>query len=239
MIISARFESTCGNCKNRIQVDEAINWQRGVSIVTHANIGGCVAATERAMNNPQPIASNPAAVTANAAPIADFIRAARERGLKFPKVTFLGPQNAELTLTLAGAKSTNPGAVFVKLAGDYMGSIATDGVVRGKLAYRPELLSLLQTIAADPATAAAAYGKLSGRCSFCRTRLTDDRTGSSVEVGYGPVCARRYGLPHAPKGKAKTLAPLPASLVSGADVDETAYGADPLFQGPAFEDATL
>ena len=52
-------------------------------------------------------------------------------------------------------------------------------------------------VAADPAAAAKAYGALMGRCSFCDTAITDE---GSVEVGYGPVCAKRFGLPHTPKG---------------------------------------
>lgn len=35
------------------------------------------------------------------------------------------------------------------------------------------------------------------RCSFCGLALTDE---GSVEVGYGPVCAKRWGLPHQPHG---------------------------------------
>jgi hypothetical protein len=39
---------------------------------------------------------------------------------------------------------------------------------------------------------AAAFGHETHRCVFCVRTLTDDR---STEVGYGPVCAARYGLP--------------------------------------------
>jgi Family of unknown function (DUF6011) len=45
-----------------------------------------------------------------------------------------------------------------------------------------------------PVTAeeAAAFGKDTGHCCACARTLTDDR---SVSVGYGPVCAAKYGWP--------------------------------------------
>jgi hypothetical protein len=32
-------------------------------------------------------------------------------------------------------------------------------------------------------------------CMFCMRSLTDEEDGRSVEVGYGPICANKYGLP--------------------------------------------
>ena len=42
---------------------------------------------------------------------------------------------------------------------------------------------------------AAAIGALTHHCVFCSRELTDDGEGRSVEVGYGPICARKHGLP--------------------------------------------
>lgn len=39
---------------------------------------------------------------------------------------------------------------------------------------------------------ATAFGALTGTCVFCSRKLTDER---SIEVGYGPICAEREGLP--------------------------------------------
>ena len=50
----------------------------------------------------------------------------------------------------------------------------------------------LRTIAADPTAAAVKHGKVSGCCCFCARPLTD---AGSVEHGYGPTCAEKYGLP--------------------------------------------
>ena len=48
-----------------------------------------------------------------------------------------------------------------------------------------------------PATAEeiASLGVQSHFCCFCSTELTDDRTGHSIDRGYGPICANKYGLP--------------------------------------------
>jgi hypothetical protein len=40
---------------------------------------------------------------------------------------------------------------------------------------------------------AALWGKVHGRCIACRHALKDDTTGKSLDRGYGPVCAAKYG----------------------------------------------
>jgi hypothetical protein len=42
---------------------------------------------------------------------------------------------------------------------------------------------------------ARTIGLATHHCMFCGIELTDEREGRSVEVGYGPVCARNNGLP--------------------------------------------
>lgn len=202
MIITSRFAGVCKKCNGRIAIGQTINWERGEGS-THAVAAEC--------GRVAPVA---VPVTANAAPIANFFRAAYQRAqthaaaqaaktgkrlvaVKQPNVRFLGPNHAELRLTLAKETSKNPGAVFVYLADDYLGSIAVDNTVRGLLASRTDVLTLLTTIALAPAEAAKAYGALTCHCSFCNLRLTDE---GSVEVGYGPKCAENFGLPHTPKG---------------------------------------
>ena len=55
----------------------------------------------------------------------------------------------------------------------------------------------LATIAGNHAEAALAYGALMCKCSFSNLPLT---VAGSVEVGYGPTCAKKWGLPRQPKG---------------------------------------
>lgn len=198
--MTAKFAGICKGCKGPIAAGELITWAAGYG-AQHATLAQCDAA--KAAKAVAAAAPKPSK-TMDASAIAIFLRMARERGLKFPKVRFAAAGGAELLLTLAGPQSKNPGAVFVKLAGFYLGSIAVDGAVRGELARRDDILSTLATIATDPAKAAKEYGALTCRCSFCGKGLTDE---GSVEVGYGPVCADKYGLPHKPKGT-PTLKPV-------------------------------
>jgi len=133
--------------------------------------------------------------------------AAQARGLKHPKARFLAPPGAtsspgaigrELRLTLAGARSKAPGSIQVYIGDDWIGRVEPpDGRLVGKLASDQVLIDTLLQIACNPAEAAQAYGALMGKCSFCGLQLTDE---GSVEVGYGPVCAKKWGLPHQPKG---------------------------------------
>ncbi len=54
-----------------------------------------------------------------------------------------------------------------------------------------EVCELVKEFSEDPAVTAGKYGRLTGGCSFCNHSLKDDR---STQVGYGPVCATRFGL---------------------------------------------
>jgi len=55
-----------------------------------------------------------------------------------------------------------------------------------------DVKNLIQDFSMDPARVARACAGLLGACSYCGQRLTDD---TSKAMGYGPVCAKHYGLP--------------------------------------------
>lgn len=116
--------------------------------------------------------------------------------LKFPKIRLMDQDGLVIVLTIAGQKSRNPGTVNVTDAGSWQdrawyGRIRLDGQFEPSQRCASGVAELLQAFAADPEGVAAAYGRLSGHCCFCSAELTDDR---SIEVGYGPVCAKHYGL---------------------------------------------
>jgi len=215
----SKYAGYCKSCRGEIKVGETINWTKGYGAV-HANPATC-RAFEAARKAFVP---EPTGVTADGSKIVAFLTAARERGLKFPKVRFADASGREISLTLAGSTSKYPGAVQVKLAGNWIGRIESTGNVAGPLSREAALVETLRAIGADPATAAKTYGQLTGHCSFCAKELTD---AGSIEVGYGPVCARKYGLPHTPKGSGKVVSLPDVALASGADVDETAYDSAP------------
>jgi hypothetical protein len=183
MIINAKFASVCTECNGRIKVNEPINWVRGQRGASHA-----VPATCAAFRTAPPV---PVAVVGIAGIVA-FLTSAAERGLKHPKARFLSPQNEEMRLALAGERSRNPGSVQIKIAGEWIGGILTDGRPTGPIGEMRDVLDTLVAIAEDPVSAARAYGALMCRCSFCNLHLTDE---GSVEVGYGPICAVSYNLP--------------------------------------------
>lgn len=110
--------------------------------------------------------------------------AARASGLKAPRLRL-----PTLELSCAKASSSNPGAVYVKRQGLYLGKIigGTFHPARECTAVDKEAL---QAAAADPVAAAVEYGRATGSCSCCGRELTDPQ---SVARGIGPVCADNFG----------------------------------------------
>lgn len=186
MIIKARFASVCSRCHGPINVDDQIDWTRGNREVTHAKQETCDLLVAAQRNVPQ---TAPLELGA----IVTFLRRAAEV-LKHPKARFLSPEKTEMRLSIAGARSKNPGSIQITISGAYVGCVLPDGRPHGPLARMTNVLELLVAIAEDPANAAAAYGAMMSRCSFCNLPLTDE---GSVEVGYGPICARSWKLPWA------------------------------------------
>lgn len=77
--------------------------------------------------------------------------------------------------------------------GKWFGRIYTDtGAFSKGRDCTDAVVDLLRDFAANPLGMALAHGKLTGHCCFCGLQLTDDR---SVQQGYGPVCAKNWGLP--------------------------------------------
>lgn len=115
--------------------------------------------------------------------------------LKRPCIRLVNEAGQHLHLSLAGSASKNAGFVYVKkdsgFDASYYGKISPEGKFF-KVGTCPESVEpLLQSFANDPEGIASKYGRLTGCCSFCGRKLTDNR---STEVGYGPVCADKFGL---------------------------------------------
>jgi hypothetical protein len=196
MTITSKFAGTCTTCRQRFAAGTLVDWTKGGG-AAHADATACAAALATAQAAQAQQATGP---KVDGSGLRTFLQAAAERGLKFPKARFLAPDGqSELLLSLATAKSRNPGALYVKLSGEYIGMVRVDGSTN----LPGDVVATLATIAANPAEAAKAYGALTCRCSFCGLHLTD---AGSVEVGYGPVCADKWNLPHQPKGTPVLLA---------------------------------
>jgi hypothetical protein len=108
----------------------------------------------------------------------------------------------DIRLSVAGQNSRTPGCINITSpSGDFetrkfYGRIGKDGVFDPSLSIEPDamtaIVTVLRMVAADPAAAAAEYGRISGSCSFCGLPLSDVK---SLRVGYGRICSRRFGLP--------------------------------------------
>lgn len=59
------------------------------------------------------------------------------------------------------------------------------------------VMTVLQAFEENPAKVSSIEGHATGHCCFCARRLDNPE---SVKVGYGPICASRYGLPHGDTG---------------------------------------
>lgn len=122
-----------------------------------------------------------------------FDKAAAE--LTRPRVMFAADGVGEFQVRRAGDNSRNPGYLYVTFDGEYVGKI--EPLVKGARFYATRecpaaVVQSLTKFNSDPVKAAVAYGQATGNCCFCARKLDDPR---SVEVGYGPICADRFGLP--------------------------------------------
>src|ERR1041384_5438843 len=94
--LTAKFAGTCSVCGGKFPVGTAIVWASGKG-ARHADAATCqavAAATAAAPVVNPPVV--PEKVSMSMKPVADFILAAKARGLKFPKVRFLAPGGGEL-----------------------------------------------------------------------------------------------------------------------------------------------
>lgn len=130
--------------------------------------------------------------------VLDLFKTASQH-LKYPKITVV-VHDQEVQLSVAGPNAKAPGTVNVtdgKPFGQnqWFGRVHPDGKwERGHKVddeQAEEIKTLLQEFSEHPAETAGKYGKLTGRCCFCNSGLTDEH---STGVGFGPVCAKNYGL---------------------------------------------
>jgi hypothetical protein len=77
--------------------------------------------------------------------------------------------------------------------GPYYGRVMPDGNFFTGKDYTEEVGDLLSRMAKDPKKASLEQGRLTGRCCFCRKLLSEEK---STKLGYGPVCATKFGLSH-------------------------------------------
>lgn len=131
--------------------------------------------------------------------VVELLDRAAER-LKYPRLMVRAGGHT-YRLTIAGSGASVPGSINVTdtrpgESRTWFGRVTREGefMPSQKLTKEAgaEIAKALRAMAKDPAGTAKAYGIETGACCFCGLALVDKR---SVEAGYGPVCAEKWGLP--------------------------------------------
>lgn len=121
--------------------------------------------------------------------------------LKYPKIELQDEEGNRVVLKMAGQTAKAPGTINVTDGGAFgqgwwFGRVTADGKFEQNSKApvdRVALVSkLLRALSKDPAGVAGAHGHLTASCCFCNTHIETDE---SLAVGYGPVCAKNFGLP--------------------------------------------
>lgn len=147
------------------------------------------------VTNPAPAPAP--AVQVNVQRIQDmFDRAGKT--LKRIKVKLQSVEGQPVAFGRAGPASKYAGQILVTDGGPfgankYFGRIDVNGDFHATRQANADVVALVQEFAAEPEATAGKYGRLTGACSFCNHSLKDAR---STQLGYGPVCAQRFGLVH-------------------------------------------
>lgn len=128
--------------------------------------------------------------------ILDLFAKAKESKLKRPSIRF-DVDGQTVQFHVAGPASKYVGQIIVSDGGPFgaskfFGAIDGTGVWTQSKYITSQIASIVSGFNTDPKGFAAAYGKKSGQCCFCHKVLL---TAESLHVGYGPVCADKFGLP--------------------------------------------
>lgn len=104
-------------------------------------------------------------------------------------------------------RSKYPGAISIKSGDKWYGYIHLDGrFEQNRREQIPAgLIDLLKEFAADPRGTATKYGRNTGRCCFCGASLFGENE-TSQKLGYGPGCAKTWGLPWGVKAARESTA---------------------------------
>ena len=124
--------------------------------------------------------------------------------MQYPKCVLepVDGNKMKIQLSIAGNNAKFPNSINITDGKPYgsstfYGRIRKDGQVMWNSKIAAGLQSRVNTelskFADDPAAYASMQGKAYGNCMFCRRELTNPQ---SLAVGYGPICAEHYNLPH-------------------------------------------
>ncbi len=133
--------------------------------------------------------------TLNVSGVFALFETAISNSLKYPKIRLQTSNGQNVVLSRAGDKSKYTGQIQITDgrpygANTYFGRIDKDGIFHVST-LDASVSALLARLSDNPADVASEYGRLTGQCCFCGLALKDAR---STAVGYGPICADKFGL---------------------------------------------
>lgn len=152
-----------------------------------------------AWGKPRASASAPrpaAALASGVKRVFDLFSRAKAAGLRFPKIRLEAADGQKVVLSQAGERSKYTGEVMITDGGafgsnKFFGRINADGALTNGREMSAPVRDLIDALAAKPEEVASIYGRRTGSCCFCGRHLED---GRSVAMGYGPICAEKFGL---------------------------------------------
>ena len=113
-----------------------------------------------------------------------FNRAAET--LRYPAINIISKDGRRIRIYRA-----TKGYIAIKVDGEYVGKlVSADAQII--LYSAKELLDEIGTLMSNPISESALQGREYGRCCFCNRELDNE---GSIQHGYGPVCAEKWGLP--------------------------------------------
>ena len=129
--------------------------------------------------------------------IVELFNRAKAAGLANPKIRLETEGGVKVVLRMAGSSSKYAGQITVTdnkayEARTYFGRIDTAGQYFPSAKACDDVTKLLKDMSANPAKMAALYGFKTSNCCFCGLHL---KTSESVTMGYGPICAEKFGMP--------------------------------------------
>ena len=148
--------------------------------------------TQRATTpRPAPVVTE----TLNFQPIQDMFDLAAKK-LRRVKIKLQATNGTPVAFGRAGPASKYAGQILITDGlpfgqNRFFGRIDVNGDFYATRSADQDVQDLVKEFATDPAGTAGRYGRLTGGCSFCNHSLKDER---STDVGYGPVCAKNFGL---------------------------------------------
>ena len=118
-----------------------------------------------------------------------FNRAAET--LRYPAINFISKDSHKIRIYRA-----TKGYIAIKLNGEYIGKLpaADKNIILhdSPLFNHNGLMNEIDTVLSSPIAESALRGKEYGRCCFCNRELDNE---GSIQHGYGPICAEKWGLP--------------------------------------------